>query len=153
MLGRPLDNRSMGEELRVLLVEDNENDVTILRRTLENHPGLASLSHVWDGAEGLRYLFQEGEYAGALRPDLIITCLNLPKINGLELLARLKEDEALRRIPVVVLTNSEREEDMVRAYDSGAASFLTKPVDRRGYDRVIQVVSDFARIGRLIGAD
>ncbi len=143
----------MAKELRVLLVEDNENDVAILRRAFGNHPGLASLSHVWDGAEALRYLLQEGEYTGAPRPDLVITCLNLPKIDGLEVLARLKEDESLRRIPVVVLTNSEREEDMVRAYDSGAASFLTKPVDRRGYDRVIQVVSDFARIGRQIGAD
>jgi CheY-like chemotaxis protein len=141
----------MVEEIRVLLVEDNENDVAILRRTLENHPGLATLSHVWDGAEALRYLLREGEYAGAPRPDLIITCLNLPKINGLEVLARLKEDDSLRRIPVVVLTSSEREEDMVHAYDSGAASFLTKPADRRGYDRVVQVVSDFARIGRQIG--
>jgi len=107
------------------------------------------LSFAYDGEEALNFLHREGEYEDAPKPDLILLDLNLPKIGGLEILDKIKQDEKLRRIPVIVLTISEREEDMIRAYDSGAASFMTKPVDSKDFERLIQTVQDYWRIARL----
>jgi two-component system response regulator len=94
-------------------------------------------------------LYRTGEYQDTPRPDLILLDINLPKINGLEVLAKIKEDAHLRRIPVIVLTISEREEDMVKAYDSGAASYMTKPVDSKDFERLLQTVQDYWRIAQI----
>lgn len=137
------------EKMKVLVVEDNPNDVTIIKRAMRKSEVKCELYFACDGEEALNFLYRESEFEDAPRPDLILLDLNLPKINGLEVLAKIKEDEHLRRIPVIVLTISEREEDMVKAYDSGAASYMTKPVDSKDFERLIQTVQDYWRIARI----
>mgnify|MGYP000417058807 CR=1 FL=1 len=123
------------DKMKVLVVEDNPNDITIIKRAMRKSDLKCELYFAQDGAEALDALAQKGEFEDTPRPDLILLDINLPKINGLEVLTKIKEDERLRRIPVIVLTISEREEDMVKAYDSGAASsvsytHLTLPTKR-----------------------
>lgn len=137
------------EKMKVLVVEDNPNDVTIVKRAMRKSEVKCELSFARDGEEALNFLYRKGEFEDAPRPDVILLDLNLPKINGLEVLAKIKEDERLRRIPVIVLTISEREEDMVKAYDSGAASYMTKPVDSKDFERLIQTVQEYWRIARI----
>jgi len=137
------------ERMKVLVVEDNPNDVTIIKRAMRKSDVKCELYFARDGAEALDALYQTGEFADTPRPDLILLDLRLPKVGGLEVLAKVKEDERLRRIPVIVLTESEREEDMVKAYDSGAASYMTKPVDSKDFERLIQTVQDYWRIARI----
>jgi len=137
------------ERMKVLVVEDNPNDVTIIKRAMRKSDVKCELYFASDGAEALDALYQTGEFADTPRPDLILLDLRLPKVGGLEVLAKIKEDEHLRRIPVIVLTESEREEDMVKAYDSGAASYMTKPVDSKDFERLIQTVQDYWRIARI----
>jgi len=137
------------DKIKVLVVEDNPDDITIIKRAMRKSEVKCELSFAYDGEEALNFLHREGEYEDAPKPDLILLDLNLPKIGGLEILDKIKQDEKLRRIPVIVLTISEREEDMIRAYDSGAASFMTKPVDSKDFERLIQTVQDYWRIARL----
>ncbi len=137
------------ERMKVLVVEDNPNDVTIIKRAMRKSDVKCELYFAQDGEEALNALYQTGEFADTPRPDLILLDLRLPKIGGLEVLAKIKDDERLRRIPVIVLTESEREEDMVKAYDSGAASYMTKPVDSKDFERLIQTVQDYWRIARI----
>ena len=138
------------EAIKVLVVEDNPNDVSIIKRAMRKSDVKCELYFARDGEEALDFLYrQKEEFEDAPRPDLILLDLNLPKINGLEVLAKIKGDESLRRLPVIVLTISEREEDMVKAYDSGAASYMTKPVDSKDFERLIQTVQDYWRIARI----
>ena len=137
------------EKMKVLVVEDNPNDVTIIKRAMRKSDVKCELYFARDGEEALDALAQSGEFEDTPRPDLILLDINLPKINGLEVLGKIKEDERLRRIPVIVLTISEREEDMVKAYDSGAASYMTKPVDSKDFERLIQTVQDYWKIARI----
>jgi chemotaxis family two-component system response regulator Rcp1 len=137
------------EKMKVLVVEDNPNDVTIIKRAMRKSDAKCELYFAHDGEEALNILSRTGEYQDIPRPDLILLDINLPKINGLEVLAKIKEDEHLRRIPVIVLTISEREEDMVKAYDSGAASYMTKPVDSKDFERLLQTVQDYWRIAQI----
>jgi len=137
------------ERMKVLVVEDNPNDVTIIKRAMRKSDVKCELYFASDGAEALDALHQTGEFADTPRPDLILLDLRLPKVGGLEVLAKIKKDDRLRRIPVIVLTESEREEDMVKAYDSGAASYMTKPVDSKDFERLIQTVQDYWRIARI----
>lgn len=137
------------EKMKVLVVEDNPDDVTIIKRAMRKSEVKCELYFARDGEEALDFLHREGEFEDVPRPDLILLDLNLPKINGLEVLAKVKEDERLRRIPVIVLTISEREEDMVKAYDSGAASYMTKPVDSKDFERLIGTVQDYWRIAKI----
>ena len=137
------------EKMKVLVVEDNPDNVTIIKRAMRKSEVKCELYFARDGEEALDFLHREGEFEDVPRPDLILLDLNLPKINGLEVLAKVKEDERLRRIPVIVLTISEREEDMVKAYDSGAASYMTKPVDSKDFERLIGTVQDYWRIARI----
>lgn len=121
-----------GGPVVILLVEDDPAHAEIVRRNLAAHRVANRLIHVADGQEALDYLFRQGPHAppaAALRPDVVLLDLRLPKVDGLEVLARLKADEGLRRLPVVVLTTSAAEADVVRAYDGGAGSYLVKPVD------------------------
>jgi two-component system, chemotaxis family, response regulator Rcp1 len=137
------------EKIKVLVVEDNPDDITIIKRAMRKSEVKCELSFAYDGEEALNFLYRKGEYEDAPKPDLVLLDLNLPKIGGLEVLDKIKQDDKLRRIPVIVLTISEREEDMIRAYDSGAASFMTKPVDSKDFERLIQTVQDYWRIARL----
>ena len=137
------------EVIKVLVVEDNPNDVAIVKRAMRKSDVKSELYFARDGAEALDFLYQQGDFEDAPRPDLILLDLNLPKIKGLEVLTKIKADEHLRRLPVIVLTISEREEDMVKAYDSGAASYMTKPVDSKDFERLIQTVQDYWQIARV----
>jgi chemotaxis family two-component system response regulator Rcp1 len=129
--------------LDVLLVEDDPGDVVIAEEALRASSLNSRLSVVHDGVEALAYLRRETGYADAERPDLILLDLNLPRKTGHEVLAEVKADPELRRIPVVVLTTSGAEEDVARAYDSHANVFVTKPVDFDHFTRVIKQIDDF----------
>src|SRR5215207_10087299 len=125
------------EAIEVLLVEDDPGDVLMTREAFEEHKLRNSLHVVSDGVEALSFLRQEDSYADAPQPDLVLLDLNLPRKDGREVLAEIKADPELRRIPVVVLTTSEAEEDVLRSYDLHANAYVTKPVD---FERFIDVV-------------
>ncbi|WP_454050667.1 response regulator [Cellulomonas sp. Marseille-Q8402] len=121
----------------VLLVEDDPGDVLMTREAFEDNKVVNRLQVVSDGVSALTFLRKEGEFADAPTPDLVLLDLNLPRMDGREVLEAMKSDEALRSIPVVVLTTSEAEEDVVRSYSLHANAYVTKPVD---FDRFIEVV-------------
>ena len=121
----------------ILLVEDNPGDVRLTEEALKEGKFCNTLHVVHDGVEALAFLMREGQYAGAPRPDLIMLDLNLPRKDGREVLADIKTDERLKRIPVVILTTSKSEEDILRSYDLHANCYITKPVD---FDQFINVV-------------
>jgi len=121
----------------ILLVEDDPGDVLITREALELSKVTNNLAVVNDGEQALAYLRQQGDFADATRPGLILLDLNLPRRDGREVLAEIKADPELRRIPVVVLTTSQAEEDILRSYDLHANAFVSKPVD---FDRFVEVV-------------
>ena len=121
----------------VLLVEDDDGDVLMTKEAFEYHKIRNRLHVVNDGEQALQFLRQEGDYADAPRPGLILLDLNLPRRDGREVLAELKDDPELGMIPVVVLTTSEAEEDIVRSYRLHANAYVSKPVD---FDRFIEVV-------------
>ncbi len=123
--------------VEVLLVEDDPGDVLMTREAFADNKVRNRLTVVSDGEEALAYLRREGRYAEAIRPDLILLDLNLPRRDGREVLAEIKSDEVLHQIPVVVLTTSQSEEDILRSYQLHANAYVTKPVD---FDRFIQVV-------------
>lgn len=137
------------KRLRILLVEDNPDDVKITQRTLKKGNLKDELFVVKDGQEALDFLHQRGQHQGAARPDLIFLDLNLPKIPGLEVLEQIKKNEQLRRIPVIVLTVSRREEDRIRAYDSGASSYIQKPASSSEFIRAINTVRDYWEMAEL----
>jgi CheY-like chemotaxis protein len=127
----------------VLLVEDDPGDVLMTREAFEEHKLRNTLHVVNDGVEAVSFLRREGEFADAPRPGLILLDLNLPKMDGREVLAVIKADEALRSIPVVVLTTSEAEEDVLRSYSLHANAYVTKPVDFERFIKVVQQIDDF----------
>jgi CheY-like chemotaxis protein len=123
--------------IEVLLVEDDPGDVLMTREAFDEHKLGDRLNVVSDGVDALAYLRREEPYALATRPDLILLDLNLPKRDGREVLSEIKRDESLCRIPVVVLTTSEADEDILRSYQLHANAYVTKPVD---FDRFVNVV-------------
>ena len=123
--------------IEVLLVEDDEGDVLMTREALDEGKVFNRLSVVGDGVEAIAYLRREQPYADATRPDLVLLDLNLPKRDGRQVLEEVKADPDLRRIPIVVLTTSEAEEDVLRSYDLHANAYVTKPVD---FDRFVEVI-------------
>lgn len=127
----------------VLLVEDDDGDVLMTREAFEHHKIRNQLHVVNDGEQALQFLRREGEYADAPRPGLILLDLNLPRRDGREVLAELKDDPELRLIPVVVLTTSEAEEDIVRSYSLHANAYVSKPVDFNRFIEVIGQIDDF----------
>ncbi|SHJ98676.1 Response regulator receiver domain-containing protein [Pseudonocardia thermophila] len=133
----------MTDHVHVLLVEDDPGDVLMTQEAFEHHKIRNPLHVVTDGAEALRFLRKEGEYADAPRPGLILLDLNLPRVNGREVLAAVKSDAGLRSIPVVVLTTSAAEEDILRSYDLHANAYVTKPVDFTRFMEVIRQIDDF----------
>jgi CheY-like chemotaxis protein len=129
--------------IQILLVEDSLADIELTLEALEEAKFANAVSTVRDGAEAIDYLHRRGKHAGASRPDLIILDLNLPKRSGHEVLADLKQDPDLRRIPVAVLTTSAAEADVVASYDLGANCYLTKPVDVAQFMNVVQSIEEF----------
>lgn len=127
----------------ILLVEDNAGDVRLTREALLEGKVSNELVVASDGVEALAILRREGVHHGAARPDLILLDLNLPKMDGREVLAAVKNDPALMRIPVVVLTTSKAEEDILRTYDLHANCYITKPVDFEKFVEVIKSIDDF----------
>jgi CheY-like chemotaxis protein len=127
----------------VLLVEDNPGDVRLTREALKEGKVCNNLSVVADGVEAMAYLRRQGRYADASRPDVILLDLNLPKKDGREVLEEVKSDPALRSIPVVVLTSSEAERDIARAYALHANCYITKPVDLDQFITVVKSIEDF----------
>ena len=131
------------EMIDVLLVEDDPGDVLMTREAFEDHKVANTLHVVGDGVEALQFLRRQGPYAQAPTPDLVLLDLNLPRMDGREVLAELKADPELRRIPVVVLTTSEAEEDVLRSYSLHANAYVTKPVDFDRFVQVVQQIDDF----------
>jgi two-component system, chemotaxis family, response regulator Rcp1 len=131
------------DPIQVLLVEDNEADADLALETLATSRLLLETSVVTDGAQALDYLNRRGAFAEARRPDLILLDLNLPKLGGREVLAAIKKTPELRTIPVVVLTSSTAETDIVESYDLGANCYVTKPVDLRAFQAIVHAVEGF----------
>ncbi len=129
--------------IEVLLVEDNPGDVRLTREALKEGRIRNTLNVVADGVEALAYLRREGAYADAKPQDLVLLDLNLPKMDGREVLAEIKNDPVLRKIPVVVLTTSAAEEDILKAYDLHANCYITKPVDLEQFYSVVRSIEDF----------
>ena len=133
----------LGKSIDILMVEDNPGDVRLTRESLTSAKLRNRLEVVPDGVEALAFLRREGKYAQAPRPDLILLDLNLPKKDGREVLAEIKADEHLRRIPVVILTSSQAEKDIVAAYDLHANAYVGKPVDLEQFMTVVKAIEGF----------
>ena len=133
----------VGQLIEVLLVEDDPGDVLMTQEAFTEHKVRNNLTVVNDGVEALAYLRREGAYAGATRPDLILLDLNLPRKDGREVLAEIKADPDLSLIPVVVLTTSGADDDVVRSYRLHANAYVTKPVDFEQFVGVVRQIDDF----------
>jgi chemotaxis family two-component system response regulator Rcp1 len=129
--------------IEILLVEDNQGDVRLTREALQEGKVLNRMSDVGDGVLAMEFLRHEGKYSRSPHPDIILLDLNLPRKDGRELLAEIKMDPNLRRIPVVILTTSKSEEDILMSYDLHANCFITKPVDLDQFIKVIKSVEEF----------
>ena len=129
--------------VEILLVEDNPGDVRLTQEAFKDAKVLNHLSVVRDGVEALAFLRREGNQTEAPRPDLILLDLNLPKKDGHEVLREIKADEQLRRIPVVILTTSSAQQDILKSYDLHANSYITKPVDLDQFVTVVKTIEDF----------
>ena len=133
----------IGPPVEILLVEDNPGDVRLTQEVLKEGRIHNTLNVVGDGVEALDFLHRRGVHADAKPQDLILLDLNLPKMNGREVLAEIKKDATLKQIPVVVLTTSSAEQDVLSAYDLHANCYITKPVDLDQFVRVVQSIEDF----------
>ncbi|NNU28213.1 response regulator [Isoptericola sediminis] len=129
--------------IEVLLVEDDPGDVLMTREAFAEHKVANTLWVVSDGVSAMEFLRKEGQHAAAPTPDLVLLDLNLPRMDGREVLASVKQDAALRHIPVVVLTTSEAEEDVLRSYSLHANAYVTKPVDFERFIDVVRQIDDF----------
>jgi CheY-like chemotaxis protein len=137
---------STPEEIKVidvLLVEDDAGDVLLIEEAFADNKVRNRVHHVSDGVDALAFLRREGEYSDAPHPDLVLLDLNLPRKDGREVLAELKGDDALRRIPVVVLSTSRLEEDVVRSYELYANAYVPKPVDFDRFTEVVRRIDEF----------
>ena len=132
-----------GHAAEILLVEDNPGDARLTREALLDGKVRNTLHHVSDGEQAMEFLRQEGDYAGMPRPDIVLLDLNLPRKDGREVLAEMKADEKLRSIPVVVLTTSSADEDILRSYNLQASCFITKPVQFDKFVEMIREVESF----------
>ena len=127
----------------ILMVEDDPGDVRLTREALKGSKLLHSLNVVEDGVAALDYLHKVAPYEQAVRPDIVLLDLNLPKKDGREVLAAMKQDATLRAIPVVILTTSQAEEDVLRAYNLNANCYVTKPVDFDQFMRIVRTIEEF----------
>ena len=131
------------KEIEILLVEDSPGDVRLTVEALKEAKVHNRLSVVQDGVEAMEFLYKKGSFKDVIRPDLILLDLNLPRKDGREVLTEIKSDPKLRQIPIVVLTTSRAEEDVLRAYDSHANCYITKPVDFKQFMSVVKSIEDF----------
>jgi chemotaxis family two-component system response regulator Rcp1 len=129
--------------IEILLVEDNPGDVELAREALEDCKLHNRLHTVDDGEKAMAFLRRQGPYASAPRPDLILLDLNLPRKDGREVLAEVKADDAFKRIPVVILTTSQAEEDVLKSYNLHANCYITKPMNLDQFLRVVRSIQDF----------
>ncbi len=129
--------------ISVLLVEDDPGDVLLIREAFTDYKVGNVLSVVSDGVQAMQFVRGEGDYAGHERPDLVLLDLNLPRKSGAEVLAEIKGDPELSTIPVIVLTTSEAEEDVLRSYKSHANAYITKPVDFDHFKQIVHKIDDF----------
>ena len=135
--------RRDGQAADVLLIEDNPGDVRLTREAFKEGKLANTLHVVTDGAEAMDFLYQRGEYVDVPCPNVILLDLDLPKKNGDQVLEEIKADAELRRVPVIVLTSSEVEEDIVRSYDLNASAYLVKPVDPEDFIDVVRAIERF----------
>lgn len=133
----------MREPVHILLVEDNPGDIRLTREAFKEQSIANELHIARDGGEALDFLFQRNAYTDAPQPDIILLDLNLPRINGDEILDEIRSDERLNKIPVIVLTSSQAEEDVIRSYELQANAFLTKPVDPIEFIETIRTFRTF----------
>ena len=138
-----MNDFTKSKPIEILLVEDNPGDVRLTIEALKEAKVSNNLHVAVDGVEAMAFLRREGKYAEAPHPDLVLLDLNLPKKDGREVLAEIKSDPALRRIPVVVMTTSKAEEDILRSYDLHANCYITKPVDLDQFITVVKSIEDF----------
>ena len=138
-----MSERNIGQPVEILLVEDNPGDVRLAKEALREGDVNNNLHVASDGEEALRFLRRENGYGDAVRPDLILLDLNLPKLDGREVLAEIKADPTLRRIPVVVLTTSDADNDIARSYDLHANCYLPTPVDIEQFIVLIKSIETF----------
>ena len=129
--------------VEILLIEDNPGDARLTQEALKDGKVKNNLHIVYDGEEATDFLFKRNQHKNAPRPDLILLDLNLPKKNGQEVLAEIKADESLRSIPVIILTISKQEQDIIRSYNLHANCFLIKPIDLNQFFEVIKSIEDF----------
>lgn len=127
----------------VLLIEDNIADVRLTEEAFKEEELSVNLHSVLDGEEALDFLFQRNEHVSAPKPDLIILDLNLPKVSGHELLKQIKSDEGLKKVPVVILTSSKSEEDIIKSYELQANCYIKKPLDLDGFVQVVKSIDQF----------
>lgn len=135
------------QPMEILLVEDNEDDIVLEREALAEAKLINLMSVVRDGVEAMAFLRREGQYQNAQVPGLILLDINMPRKNGFEVLNEIKTDPALMQIPVVMLTTSDNEADVVKSYSKGACSYITKPMD---FDKFREVVKQFAIYWALV---
>ena len=133
----------LGRQIEILLVEDNAADVDLTRDFFKDLKVLNRLHVAGDGEAGLAFLRREGAYSNAPRPDLILLDLNLPRTDGREVLAEIKQDSELRRIPVVILTTSEEDADILKSYDLHANCYITKPVNLEQFAQIVKSIDEF----------
>lgn len=133
----------VNREVEFLLAEDNPGDVRLTQEALRDSKIRNNLNVVTDGMEALAFLRKQGKYADSPTPDVVLLDLNLPKKDGREVLAEIKSDPVLKRIPVVIITSSEAEKDILRTYDLHANCYVSKPVDLDQFIRVIQAIENF----------
>jgi len=138
-----IKDSSTGRPIEILLVEDNPGDVRLTVEGLKESKVRNNLNIARDGVEAMEFLRREGQYVGAVRPDLILLDLNLPRMDGREVLAEIKSDPKLKTIPVVVLTTSGAEQDVLRSYELQANCYITKPVDLEQFIAVVKSIEDF----------
>jgi len=136
-------DEAFGDAIEILLVEDNPGDIRLTREALRDGKIYNNLYVVRDGVEAMAFLRKTDKYTHAPRPDLILLDLNLPRKDGHEVLAEVKTDENLRRIPVVILTTSQAEEDIIKTYDLHVNCYITKPVDLDQFVKIVKSIEDF----------
>lgn len=133
----------MRKTFEILIVDDSPTDVLMAREAFGKNQMISDITVVEDGVEALAYLRKEGKYRASATPDLIVLDLNLPRKDGREVLIELKQDEELKSIPVVILTTSKAEDDVLRAYELHANCFITKPVDFKTFEGVVRSIENF----------
>ena len=138
-----MNTENLGKPIDILLVEDNPGDARLALESLKESKIRNTIHWVQDGLEAMKFMHRQGSYENAPRADLILLDLNMPKMDGREVLAEIKSDDDLKRIPVVIFTISKAEEDILKAYDLHTNCYITKPLDLNRFLKVIQSIEDF----------